>query len=98
MNVRLVHSNESQPSPLDKERMIDTLRGLLQDTCRLRNEGTAYAKLTYAQGLADGYMRVLTNSGYLTSHELLDIIRDVRRGVDGPATRTLSAESVAVSA
>lgn len=97
MNVRLVHS-ASQPTPeaAEKERMIKTLRGLLRDTCLLRNQGAAYAKLAHCQGYADGYMRVMVDSGIIDNHELLELIRDVRRGVDGPATRVLSAETVPV--
>jgi hypothetical protein len=43
-------------------------------------------------------MRILVEAGYVTNRELLDIIRDVRRGVDGPATRTLEMEAPASDA
>jgi hypothetical protein len=95
MTVRLIHSaskSNAQPSADEKDRMIVTLRELLRETCRLRNQGAAYAKLAHAQGYADGYMRVLVEAGFVTNQDLLDIIRDVRRGVDGPATRTLGEE------
>jgi len=103
MNVRLVHNSDAQSTLQsrgegDKARMIRTLRGLLSETCRLRNEGVAYAKLSHAQGYADGYMKVLTDAGYVTQRELLDIVVDVRRGVDGPATRTLSVSQEALLA
>lgn len=94
MNVRLVHSvGQSPPEVAEKDRMIKTLRGLLRDTCNLRNQGAPYAKLAHCQGYADGYMRVMIDSGIIDSHELLELIRDVRRAVDGPATRVLSPEA-----
>ena len=95
MNVRLVHS-ATQPTPevAEKDRMIKTLRGLIQDTCRLRNQGSSYAKLAHSQGYADGYMRVMVDSGVIDTHELVELIRDVRRGVDGPATGVVSREAV----
>lgn len=93
MNVRLVHNRQENRNDNQKDSMIRTLRGLLQDTFRLRHEGAAYAKLTHAQGFADGYMKVLVDSGMVTEPELLEIIAQVRRGVDGPATRVMSAET-----
>ncbi len=98
MNVRLVHSAKTEPTVSEKSKMIETLTRLLQDTCSLRNQGAPYAKLAHAQGYADGYMRVLVDGGYLDNHELLEIIRDVRRGVDGPATRTLVPDDTASDA
>lgn len=102
MNVRLVHSASPSPSyevsSLQKERMVATLRGLLRDTCLLRNQGAPYAKLAHAQGYADGFMRVMVDGGFIDNHELLEIIRDVRHGVDGPATKTLAPETLATPA
>ncbi len=93
MNIRLVHHRQENRNETQKASMISTLRGLLQDTFRLRHEGSGYARLSHAQGYADGYMRVLVDSQVVTQSELLTIIAEVRRGVDGPATRILSADS-----
>ena len=98
MNVRLVHSVPTDANLAQKERMIETLRKLLQETCTLRNQGAPYAKLTHSQGYADGYMRMMTDAGMVTDAELLMIIRDVRRGVDGPATARVEFENLAASA
>lgn len=93
MNIRLVHNRQENRNEAQKASMISTLRGLLQDTFRLRNEGSGYARLAHAQGYADGYMRVLVDSQVVTQSELLTIIAEVRRGVDGPATRVLQADA-----
>ena len=98
MNVRLVHSAEDDTKVYQKDRMIRTLRGLLQETCTLRNQGAPYAKLTHSQGYADGYMRMMTDSGLIDDVELLAIIRDVRRGVDGPSTARVEYDSFAATA
>lgn len=98
MNARLVPTPISMTSDgAKKERMIRTLRRLVADTCQLRNEGVAYAKLAHSQGYADGYMRLLIDGDFLTQQELLDIVVEVRRGIDGPATRSIS-EPTALSA
>lgn len=76
----------------DKERLIATLREMLQDSFRLRNEGSAYAKLTHSQGSVDGYMRALTLSGVVDDRELLQIIAEERRGAHGPATRRIDLD------
>lgn len=73
-----------------KAEMLDTLRGLLRDALRLRKEGAAYAKLTRAHGYVDGYMRVLLESGVAEYGELLEVVSDERRRMDGPATAELS--------
>ena len=96
MNVRLVHTSASKAQSHSgdsgqRQNLIRRLRGLLRETCQMRNEGVAYAKLAHAQGYADGYMKVLTDAGYVTQRELLDIILEVRRGVDGPATAIVEA-------
>lgn len=99
MNVRLVHSVQAKHSVeakqgSDKERLISTLRELLQESFRLRNEGSQYAKLTHAQGCVDGYMRALTQSGVVDDRELLQIIAEERRGVNGPSTRRVELEAL----
>lgn len=82
----------------DKERLIETLRVMLQDSFRLRNEGSAYAKLTHAQGCVDGYMRALTLSGVVNDRELLQIIAEERRGAHGPSTRRVELEVIGAEA
>lgn len=72
--------------------LLDNLRGLVRDMLRLRNAGGAYAKLARAQGLVDGYMRVLLEAGIADHKALLALVTDERRGFDGPATSAVSSE------
>lgn len=97
MNVRLVHSVKMETGS-DKERLLGTLRRMLQDSFRLRNEGAPYAKLAHSQGCVDGYIRALTQSGVVNDRELLQIIADERRGVNGPSTRRVELEELSFGA
>jgi hypothetical protein len=98
MIARLVLApNAMTPEDEKKARLVRTLKELVLETCRMRNEGVAYAKLAHCQGYADGYMKLLVDSGILTQSQLLDIVIDVRRGVDGPATQS-SVPQAALSA
>ncbi len=97
MSVRLIHSVPSQETT-DKERLIATLRELLRESFRLRNEGAPYAKLTHCQGCVDGYMRALTGAKIVDDRELLLIVAEERRGVNGPSTAPVSLEPLGASA
>lgn len=79
-------------SPLPKSEMLETLRTLLGDVFRLRNEGAAYAKIARAQGYADGYMRMLMDAKVVDQRELLRLISAERVIVDGPATTVVEPE------
>lgn len=76
-----------------KPQLLSTLRGLLRDVLRLRREGTAHARLAAAQGYADGYMRVLLDGGVCSQSELLVLVAEVRRGVDGPAVTAVAVDA-----
>lgn len=75
---------------MQRDTLLNNLRGLLREALRLRFEGGAYAKLAEAQALADGYMRALEESGVLSREALLDLVVTERRNyVDAPrATMT----------
>jgi hypothetical protein len=95
MIARLVPAPDATtPEQEKKARLVRTVKELVGETCRMRNEGVAYAKLAHCQGYADGYMKLLVDSGLLTQSELLEIVIGVRRGVDGPATRTVTSQAV----
>lgn len=72
--------------------LLDNLRGLVQDMLRARGEGAAHAKLARAQGLVDGYMRVLLEAGIADHKQLLVLVSEERRKHDGPATSALDAD------
>jgi hypothetical protein len=73
----------------DKAQMLDTLRELLRDAFRLRREGGPYARLARAHGYIDGYIRVLLDAKVVDQAELLAIVGEERRRVDGPATAAI---------
>jgi hypothetical protein len=80
-------------SSLPKSEMLQTLRTLLGDVFRLRNQGAAYAKITRAQGYVDGYMRVLLDAKIVDQRELLRLVADERCTVDGPATTVVESDA-----
>lgn len=75
-----------------KSEMLVNLRSMLSEAFRLRNEGASYAILARSQGRVDGYMRALIDGGIATEKELLALVTDQRRVVDGPATREVASE------
>jgi hypothetical protein len=77
-----------------KVEMLAQLRTLLADVFRLRTQGGAHAKLAYAQGYADGYMRCLAEAGLLNQRELLAVVAQQREVADGPAMRDIVTETV----
>jgi hypothetical protein len=78
-------------SQASKSELLQTLRMLLREGFRLRNQGAAYAKISRAQGYADGYMRMLLDARIVDQAELLRLIGEERCGIDGPATTTVAA-------
>jgi hypothetical protein len=66
------------------ERLLDAL--LLE-----HRRGAVGADLALARGHLDRTMRGLVRSGVLTQRQLLEIVREQRRRIDGPATTALGA-------
>jgi hypothetical protein len=82
----------------EKAEMLDTLRTMLRDVFRLRQDGVAYARLARAHGYVDGYMRALLEANLVDKAELLAVVAEERAAVDGPATRTLDGSGAAIVA
>ena len=80
-----------------KAQLCDNLRVMLRDVFRLRSEGAAYARLARAHGYVDGYMRALMEAGLADQKELLAIVSEERRAVDGPATAPVVADDIDVA-
>lgn len=72
--------------------LLNQLRALLREAFSLRNQGASYAKIARAHGYVDGYMRMLVESGLADERTLLELVSEVRRGVDGPATGPVEVE------
>jgi hypothetical protein len=85
----------STSTPASKASLLSALRGLLVECMTLRRVGGTHSRLTYAQGYADGMMRCLLDAKLMTQSELLEYVADVRRGVDGPASRRLPTHDLA---
>jgi hypothetical protein len=85
-------------SPASKLEMLQNLRMLLREAFQLRNRGAAYAKISRAQGYADGYMRMLLDVQLVDQRELLRLIGEERCSIDGPATSVVEKESQVVAA
>jgi hypothetical protein len=77
----------------NKSELLANLRSMLTESFRLRNEGASYANLARSQGCVDGYMRSLIDAGIASERELLALVVDQRRIVDGPATKEFQSES-----
>ncbi len=70
---------EEVPSMNDKDELLSTLRDLLRDVLDKRFEGVAYAKLSRANGYADGYMAALLDAGLFDRDALLHVVCDERK-------------------
>lgn len=80
-----------------KAEMLETLRTMLRDVFRLRNDGVTYARLARAHGYVDGYMRALLEAGIAEKGELLALVAEERQTVDGPATLVMSSDATAAA-
>lgn len=77
-----------------KDQMLQQLQDLIKKMLDMRYRGGDYNRLAHAQGLVDGYMRALLETGMASQDELLGIVRDMRVAADGPALRTVRLDDV----
>ncbi len=82
----------------NKAQMLEKLKELLRDALTLHDRGASVQKLTHAQGMVDGFMVFLLDSGLCTQRELLTLVKEARCLVDGPAVGVLSQEPNVVAA
>lgn len=78
-----------------KAQVMAELSELLAEVFHMRANGVPYAKLQRAHGYADGYMRVLLDSGMVTRQELLRLVSQERERVSGPATGVVGTVAAA---
>lgn len=74
------------PSTKSKAELHEILRALLRESLRLKEQGANQPKLSLAQGYVDGFIRALVESGLSDHKALLEIVREVRGELGGPAT------------
>jgi hypothetical protein len=77
-----------------KADMLQELESMLCDVFKAKNSGVAYARLARAHGYVDGYMRALLESGLASKQELLELVANERRRIDGPATRDVHLDEL----
>lgn len=81
-----------------KQEMINELERLLTVMLTLRSHGSDYADLRHAQGVADGFMLALLDSGVATRQELLALVRTTRTALDGPGARDVHLDEMETAA
>ncbi len=91
MSIRLVNQESSSEAKSGEqlERAASELKTLLRELFRMRHEGASYEKLSHLQGMVDGYMKMMSDVGFMQQAELLQLVAEVRRGSHGPAVRHL---------
>jgi hypothetical protein len=82
---------------MSKHETLKILGGLLSELFEARDKGADSARVYRAQGLADGYMRALTDLAVINDTEMLKFVNEERRRVEqlidsefnsGPQART----------
>lgn len=79
---------------LPKAQMLAALRELLHEMFVAQQEGVSHVRFARALGHADGYMRALVDSGLAGQGELLLVVAEERRRVNGPASVELAMSPV----
>ena len=74
-------------SNTNKTQLVANLHRLLDEAFSMHSQGAIQPRLGRSYGYADGYMRVLLDTGVVTESELLTIVADARARHAGPATR-----------
>jgi hypothetical protein len=80
-------------SRASKQKLLDSLRQLVRESLRLREEGTTGPKLSHVLGMIDGSMRVLLDAELASRTELLDLVSEERTRSLGPAVGVLEPPS-----
>lgn len=92
MTARFALLRQDSVSTSKKSALLGSLRNLLRTSFDLRARGALVEKQAKAQGYADGYLQALADAGIADERELLEFVRDVRRGVDGPETAAVATD------
>ena len=79
-------------SRVSKSRLVGELSRMLEDLFTEHKRGAAGSRLARAHGYLDCYMRGLIDAGILTPAELLLVVSDERRRVDGPAAASVTPD------
>ena len=80
-------------SRASKQKLLASLRQLVQESLRLREQGTTGPKLSHVLGMIDGSMRVLLDAELASRRELMDLVAEERTRSFGPPTAVLEPPS-----
>ncbi len=84
-----------------QKQSLRRLREMMRELLNTRYQGADAVTISRAQGLADGYMRALSDMGVVKEWELLDLIADERRRLgehlDRPERTMLRSSNAAPS-
>ncbi len=80
-------------SRVSKQKLLDSLRQLVQESLTLREQGTTGPKLSHVLGMIDGSMRVLLDAELVSRRELMDLVAEERTRCFGPATALVEPPS-----
>jgi hypothetical protein len=86
------------PTAKSKAEMHDILRALLRESLRLQAAGANQPKLALAQGYVDGFIRAMVESGLSDHKAMLEIVREVRGELGGPATGAVEKPAATLAA
>lgn len=81
-----------------KLQMLAELRKMIRFSIEARREGALGAHLARHQGAVDGYMSAMLDAGVATQRELLRLVQEERRQVEGPPTSATEANAFAFDA
>ena len=82
---------------MDRQEALQNVAALLEQVLQADSRGGQHARLARAHGYVDGYMKAMLEMGILTRDELLQVVRQSRERVRGPAWKVL-ADDVNASA
>lgn len=76
----------------DKRAILARIDEMLEGALRLRLQGAEQPRFHRAQAYADGYMTAVLEQGVVSAHELLALVAQARRRIEGPATRAFELQ------
>lgn len=79
-------TRQSEVSTMSKSQLLAELEQHLSGMLRLQAQGSSGNQISWARGRVDGFVRALLAVGIASEADVLQVIREARRGSGGPAT------------
>jgi hypothetical protein len=80
-------------SRAQKQKMLESLRELVQESLRLRQQGSSGSKLSHVLGMIDGSMRVMLDAELASQKDLLSLVAEERARCSGSPIAVLDPPS-----